>query len=670
MGQSLVSKKFSIHNAKQFIESLTELDSDNYYMCFGKHTPYTGSDASIETPVDTFKYSTITIYDDLIFGKKILPSDVNLVIPKNLWTSGTVYDIYDDEDDLSEKTFFVAAPDGGNYNIYKCIYNNDGGESTVMPTTVDTTVFTESDGYSWKYLYTISSANWTKFTSSSYIPVFSNTTVQAAADDRSIEVILTEYSGSYYNNYFNGSFSTGTQIVSSTQFQLSGDASAFNDFYTGCIIEFTTGSGTEYKEITNYVVSGSDKTITIDSPIEVAPSIGDTYQIYPKVQVYGDGSETSNCLAWAIIDSTASNSVSRVEIIQTGSGYRSSTAKIIFDESVDVSDEAVLRPIISPKNGHGYDPTLELLAHRMCISITVENTESNNIVAANDFRNISIIKNPEFKEIKLEYVGTSAIFDLGETVYQYRPIRLVGTVDANTAANSALLTGNGTLFENSIKIDDYVVVQNSTFSFVTQVTGVANNTQLTVSPVAPSNISSSNVYLVAIEATGIVTTYTSNSVTLTNVTDNFSIDSDVIGSSSYATATLTNVLNNSRNTNDLNTFQQTVKFEGGSTSSELFIEDEYVYQQGTYADENMRPTGRLFKYVDDTTDSLYITNERNVFSSNAVIIGNTSGATFVSINKYNGDLIKDSGEVFYINNVEAVARSVASKETVKAIFQF
>lgn len=662
----IVSKNFNIHSARQFIESVNEEVSDNYYLCFGKHTPYEGSDSIIESPIDSLKYRTMQIYDDLIYGKKILPSDLSLMVTKKIWESGTIYDIYDDQQDLSTKSYYVATLDGANYNIYKCIFNNNNLESTVMPTTVDEAIFTESDGYSWKYLYTISSADWNKFKTTSYMPVYSNTDIVSSAVDRSIDLILTEYSGSYYNNYFEGIIETGTQIVNSSQFRLTGTAVALNDYYKGCIIEFTTSSGVEYKEIQSYTVSGSTRTIILATAVESVVTIGDTYRIFPKVVVLGDGNEVESCLAWAVIDSTSSNSVSQIEILQSGSGYRNVQASVYADPSVGVSDPAILRPIISPLGGHGSNPVSELLANKVCVSVKITGSESNTIIVDNDFRNVSIIKNPQFSELTLHYVGTSSIFNVGEEVYQYRPIQLVGSV----TVDDSTVTGTGTLFDNSLESNDRVLIQNSTSTFLSTVQTVTNNTTLTIVDMPAANISSSNIFLLDIKSQGKVVSYLSNSVTVTEVSNTFTSGGLVIGGSSFSTITLTDVKNNSKPTNDLRFFQQAVSFTGVKTSAELFIADEYVYEQGIYDTEDLRPMGRLYHYIDDTTDSLYITNERNIFSSNATIIGNTSGAVFVATNKYNGDLIKDSGEVLYISNVEAVSKTNTSIEVIKFILDF
>lgn len=665
----LVSKNFNIHNARQFIESFTEPASDNYYLTFGKHTQYANSDTAVPTPQDNMNARVFDLYNDMIFGKKISGNDITHVINKNLWTSGTVYDMYDDNDsNLYTKQFYVAVLTGSVYNVYKCLFNNNGGVSTVAPTIISSTPSTYVDGYMWQYMYTIDTATWSKFASSSFMPVGANTAVVAAAKDRDIAVIITESEGQGYDNYISGSFESDTQIISTTTFRLQGSASAFNDFYTGCIVEFTTDIGKEYREIINYTVVGAARTIEIDSPILNPVSIGDTYTIYPRARVYGDGFESNTCLAWAIVNSTAGNSISRVEVLKSGLGYRSANAHVIADESVSVDEVAVLRPVISPVDGHGASPVDELFGNKVCISVKVSNTESNNIIANNDFRNIGILKNPLFKNIKLEHSNTEFIFDIGEYVYQYVPIQLTGTASVDASTNGQIVTGSATQFTDSFDVNDFILLKSADSLFLSTVSSIPSNTSLVMSDSSQINVAGANVFLLKTNASGIVTNYQTNAVFITGVSNNFSTGSYVIGSNSRTAITLTGVKNNDRNTNGLNTFQQTVKFTGSLTGT--FTNDEIVFQQGNYEDENLRPTGRLFHYVNDSVDLLYITNERNEFSDSGVIIGSTSGATFTCINKYSGDLIKDSGNVLYLDNVAAITRSNTTSETIKFTLEF
>ena len=62
------------------------------------------------------------------------------------------------------------------YNVYKCLPNNDttsggivGTTSIVKPTGTGTSIISTADGYKWKFMYQISRS--LKFVTPNYIPV-------------------------------------------------------------------------------------------------------------------------------------------------------------------------------------------------------------------------------------------------------------------------------------------------------------------------------------------------------------------------------------------------------------------------------------------------------------------------------------------------------------------
>jgi hypothetical protein len=118
------------------------------------------------------------------------------VVPRYDWVTGTVYDMYDDTDtNLIEDDFYVLTDD---FNVYKCLYNNDGGASTTKPTGTSTTSFSTADGYVWKYMYTVGTADALKFLTNDYMPVRTDATVSSAAVDGAIEIIRVTAGGSAY----------------------------------------------------------------------------------------------------------------------------------------------------------------------------------------------------------------------------------------------------------------------------------------------------------------------------------------------------------------------------------------------------------------------------------------------------------------------------------------
>lgn len=227
--------------------------SSHYYYFLGKTLSW-DDDTDPPYPINSFKYDLQT-RNEIITMKEIKSTDVAFIVERYNWTSGYIYDQYDDHYcdeldgiDLISGGYGYADPPsvtitgGGNptvnatavatiangviiditltnpgrgytstptvtltggggetaeavakfnkppsgatslesciyyamtdeYNVYKCLDNNNGSKSTYKPvgTTVDPV--TMPDGYMWKYLYSIPIALRNKFLTDTYIPV-------------------------------------------------------------------------------------------------------------------------------------------------------------------------------------------------------------------------------------------------------------------------------------------------------------------------------------------------------------------------------------------------------------------------------------------------------------------------------------------------------------------
>ena len=200
---SLVTSKFRVHNAQQFAEAFSETSNTIMYLFIGKNTAFP-NDNSPPTPVNSTANIEYTPWRDMYAAKRITTADVTHAIERYDWTSGTVYDQYDDQDtNLLEDDFYVMTED---YNVYKCLFNASATASTTKPTGVSTSPFTTADGYIWKYMYTVTTAKALKFLTNDYIPVQTliaddstdQWDVQTAAVDGGIHVIKVTAGGSGY----------------------------------------------------------------------------------------------------------------------------------------------------------------------------------------------------------------------------------------------------------------------------------------------------------------------------------------------------------------------------------------------------------------------------------------------------------------------------------------
>jgi len=221
---AIVTDKFRLLNCDNFIEKIS---LGGYYIFLGlPNAAYfdTNWDNIQPDPIDSELY--LNSYRDTILGiKKITSSDVIRVISNNSWITGKKYDMYRHDYSvynlspiasatrLYDSVYYILNQD---YRVYICLNNgsappnqNKGVVSTQQPLHTDVSPRKESDGYVWKYLYTISPADVLKFDSTDYITVPNNWTTTSDAEisrirnnsvDGKIETILIEKQAQY--NYF------------------------------------------------------------------------------------------------------------------------------------------------------------------------------------------------------------------------------------------------------------------------------------------------------------------------------------------------------------------------------------------------------------------------------------------------------------------------------------
>ena len=195
-----VSKEFNILNARKFKDSVGSTQKDQVgnstilYAVLGRNRAYTDEN-NPDTPIETDKNKQYELWRDAVAGRKITAGDVEHVVPRYNWTAGTVYAMYRDTDKtMYERAFYVFTSEN---NVYKCLNNNKGAASTVEPTGYSTRTFTLSDGYTWKYMYTISLGQADKFLTAAYMPVRSLANTDASAEgDRQVEVQNAAANGS------------------------------------------------------------------------------------------------------------------------------------------------------------------------------------------------------------------------------------------------------------------------------------------------------------------------------------------------------------------------------------------------------------------------------------------------------------------------------------------
>jgi len=446
------------------------VEDESVYFFVSKPSGWT-NDLIPDSVFDTFTLES-DAYDEMIYLKKLSISNCVNVIRLHRWQENRRYQEYDNQADLSDlltkRTIstneyypFYVVTDA--YKVYKCISNGGNAISTIEPTT---TAFTGgdlyqplSDGYIWKYIYTLKPLDASEFLTTDWFPI------RTLAEDDSTDnwdIITNAVSGGVYNIKVINSGSgynrllpvtgdttdaqDGFIFTKSTNTSITIDsgagASASNDHYNGSFFYTKNSSGviTEVAEITDY--DGGTKILTLAFPgITIAASGYEGY-ISPKISFSGDGSSlTAVCRV-------VSNAISKIQIVNPGSGYTECTATI----SASAGSGATARVIISPNGGHGSDPVVELGGFNLLNKVKFEGDEGGVIVSSNEYRKIGILVNPLIQgsikqaqarsglstsQMKLATTDTSSNVTAGKKLFIYSgngkgQLRTISTFDNST----------------------------------------------------------------------------------------------------------------------------------------------------------------------------------------------------------------------------------------------
>ena len=508
---ALVTNKFRIHNAKQFVEAFDEVSTTsgaavsdssgllntNMYLFIGKVTGWS-DDANPPSPTDSVANTHYENWRDMIAAKKITSSDVSHVIPRKNWTNNSNYFAFtDNAATLFSQDFYVMTTD---YNVYKCLSNSDtnssgsvAGTSTVQPTGTGTSIISTADGFKWKFMYQISASDALKFVTPNYIPVdtvrrangllantndnapgqvqFDVETAAASSGNGAIEVIhMTARGGQYQGETGNLSAATNTTTVT-----IAGTSISADDALVNSDIYFTSGdaAGTG-GTITDY--NGTSKVVTFSPAVSSAPSASDGYAIGPKIVISGDGQGAN---ARATVNATGS--INAVTVIAGGNNYSNASITVVTNSSqsnsYNPSPAATLTPIIGPRGGHGSDAVQELGGFFSLVNARLEYSESNNFTTDNDFRKVGLLAQPKFANGDF---ATTSVVDQATSIVVSSWNGTAFVVDELVTGATSGATGRVIDFtgNNTLRLSDIIPAGNSTTAGYNGIFGYFTNTEV------------------------------------------------------------------------------------------------------------------------------------------------------------------------------------------------
>lgn len=398
---SLLTINHYVNQVNTFVSDVRDR-SGAYYVYVARPTPWTNANGDIdETQVQAVNNSVVQTeldtFNDLLYGKLIGSTDVSAAIRRINWVANTVYDEYNDQDpDIYDKNFYVVTTASGDqYNVYKCLYNNKGAQSTIKPTMQSASgTFTTGDGYVWKFMYSVAAAANAKFTTSNYIPVApTNNDVQSAAVPGTIDIIKVLDGGSGYNVFETGQLQT---VIDRSTIKISANSSTANDYYSGSSIYLKSGFGSgQVRQILDY--DGSSKNLIISSPIDlyikldisntanitsgganvgqIASQTYDNIQYTYRVGYFNQGAnivQTDTSVSGMILSSNATNViVSKFNKTQTFSN--SYAFRAVSDTGTKMTDKVTVtttgalsntvKLVVNPGSGYSANANVAIIAN-------------------------------------------------------------------------------------------------------------------------------------------------------------------------------------------------------------------------------------------------------------------------------------------------------------------
>lgn len=163
---AIITKNIRMDAQKSYYDTLKSGINPTYFF-FGKSSIWNDED-QIDNTITDNTVLELTKGSDIILAKRLNSNDIMPCAKRVDWKSGEVYNQYDMDLNMNyvEKHYVLT----DEFNVYKCLSNNNGNPSLEKPTGTGFVPFETSDGYKWKFLYTISIRDAKLFLTSKLMP--------------------------------------------------------------------------------------------------------------------------------------------------------------------------------------------------------------------------------------------------------------------------------------------------------------------------------------------------------------------------------------------------------------------------------------------------------------------------------------------------------------------
>jgi len=265
----VLTKKLDVDVANRFIDDVKSTNN-NFYVFVGRSTPWANDSAPPAANLAVTFYDH-EVYDNILYGKKVTNTDIIPAIRRVDWTNNALYYEYDkDSANLysNNYNFFVYNTSASVQAVFKVI-EAGSGNSVVAPSIISTSPFKTSDGYIWKYMYSVSNTDLNKFGSNNYLPLTPNSTIVNSAVAGGIDAIKVTTGGSGWITFNTGILQS---VINASAVVLSSNASSNNDFYVNSAIYFKSGLGSgQIRRVTDY--DGVSRVLFVDEALDIKTNL-------------------------------------------------------------------------------------------------------------------------------------------------------------------------------------------------------------------------------------------------------------------------------------------------------------------------------------------------------------------------------------------------------------
>ena len=310
--------------------------SVNYYIGISRSEDWNDADTA-PTPLNTEREQR-----NFRLGMQSVKQVANysFVIPRVNWTSGTTFAAYNDAAEAHPTVPYYAMTE--NNAVYVCIRQGSNAAGVVQPSTVQpsgssTKGLITSDGYAWKFLYTIGTLDASFYKSANFIPVKLQGATDGSSPATDVEQLAIQTAAI-----------TGRQIIG---FSLDSGGAGYT----------------------------SNPTVTITGDGHVASTGG----------AKASAVQSGGAIVKIVLDD---DSASGLQVTRMGQGFN--FASIALTGGGSPTKVATGKVIFGPKAGLGKDPRDDLRARAIMFNAKPVGTEEGEFIVGNSFRQIGLLRNP------------------------------------------------------------------------------------------------------------------------------------------------------------------------------------------------------------------------------------------------------------------------------------